>query len=98
MLNTLIALLALGTLANCYTFNSTVRMRDGKCVYGSELKEDREDWYNPDFCERLTCRIVEDKAYIIITDCGVPSSPNPNCKIEKKEGNYPDCCPRIICP
>nr|WBW70076.1 venom protein [Lampona murina] len=53
------------------------------------------DGYNDDRCERVTC---QEGGYVGV-GCGSVSidGGSPYCKLVKRQGQYPICCPTISC-
>ncbi|PRD21312.1 UNVERIFIED_CONTAM: Toxin-like protein 14 [Trichonephila clavipes] len=68
---------------------------DGYCESdGSERIPVGETGYNDKTCERIECST----GFRHVVGCGKVLKPDdPNCRIVKGEGHYPNCCPDIQC-
>ncbi|GLH14505.1 Uncharacterized protein GBIM_18893 [Gryllus bimaculatus] len=58
-------------------------------------------WFVPDQCTKATCSkdANSNKFVIQYMGCGLMATPPAPCKLEtNKKAQYPDCCPKVVCP
>ncbi|GFS78178.1 hypothetical protein NPIL_338801 [Nephila pilipes] len=80
--------------SNAYVAREELNTDDGNCKssrYGTiPVGESR---YNDADCERYDCS----PGLLTIVGCGTVSTDDPKCRVVKRNGHYPDCCPTISC-
>ncbi|XP_015922017.1 U-scoloptoxin(16)-Er13a-like [Parasteatoda tepidariorum] len=80
-------------LISCVLF--AVQAED-TCTVGGKTYKVGEKFPSEKGCLIQTCQAG---GLIYATDCGVFRLPADSpCKIIEKEGRYPECCPRKVCP
>ncbi|XP_022249279.1 toxin-like protein 14 isoform X2 [Limulus polyphemus] len=55
-----------------------------------------DTWYDDKKCQMLTCIYIEGFLYISGYGCGRIGY-SPGCRVVKRKGHYPVCCPTAKC-
>ncbi|XP_076346959.1 U-scoloptoxin(16)-Er12a-like isoform X1 [Tachypleus tridentatus] len=76
-----------------YMFLKPVQVGLGRCLDDNFVPHMVGDtWYDDKKCEMLTCMYIEGLLYISGYGCGRIGY-SPECRIIKRKGHYPVCCP-----
>nr|P0DQG7.1 RecName: Full=U-scoloptoxin(16)-Er13a; Short=U-SLPTX(16)-Er13a; Flags: Precursor [Ethmostigmus rubripes] len=70
----------------------------GKCIDQNNAEHDVGESWQGDGCSKYTCFVTEDGDYYYATTRCPKYRVPPGCHLESKPGEYPNCCPRAICP
>uniref|UniRef100_A0A2I9LPY2 Venom protein n=1 Tax=Centruroides hentzi TaxID=88313 RepID=A0A2I9LPY2_9SCOR len=82
-----------------YKNDARVPVVNGRCgIYEDKLLEHGEVWYRTDFCEKISCSVMDTTGHSEIRGC-VPLTPiSQNCTVVGRRGPYPECCSgEIVC-
>nr|P0DQG6.1 RecName: Full=U-scoloptoxin(16)-Er12a; Short=U-SLPTX(16)-Er12a; Flags: Precursor [Ethmostigmus rubripes] len=70
----------------------------GKCIDENGKEHDVGETWQGDECSKYECFVSEDGNYYY-TGTGCPSfGVPPECHLEAKSGDFPECCPSVTCP
>ncbi|EEC04953.1 uncharacterized protein LOC8050953 [Ixodes scapularis] len=94
---TLVALSAMAhcmTIGNGYRADFDMQLVNDSCVFenltiatGTSIRQELP-------CRRLTC--VGQHKTVFIQECTTYHCPTSKCRLERREGPYPDCCPMPV--
>ncbi|CAN8023818.1 unnamed protein product [Ixodes persulcatus] len=94
---TLVALSAMAhcmTIGNGYRADFDMQLVNDSCVFenltiatGTSIRQELP-------CRRLTC--VGQHKTVFVQECTTYHCPTYKCRLERREGLYPDCCPRPV--
>uniref|UniRef100_A0A1W7R935 Venom protein n=1 Tax=Hadrurus spadix TaxID=141984 RepID=A0A1W7R935_9SCOR len=84
-------------LSHEYVSQRRQRYCPGPCIdLSGKNRKINETWYEDSKCEKHTCIMHRGLPHIRFYRCSVVY-PYPECKIERGNGSYPDCCEKSVC-
>ncbi|KAL3226693.1 hypothetical protein MRX96_048933 [Rhipicephalus microplus] len=81
-------------ICNAYMQRAAVEIKNGHCTFQGRAIRVNQSISLQDPCEEWTCD--QESNSVSITGCS-PMAAGRGCQLVSGKGDYPDCCPQMLC-